>query len=195
MFVDMEYRGNRIAPWMTAGLSLRRLPVCLLLLAMTAVQVQAAGQAQERQIKAAYIYNFAKFTSWPTAAFADQGTLNLCIAGQDRLSGDIRQLQGKHAKGKRINVQQLSGSTVPDSCQMLYVASSKRGNFQGLMNDIKGKPVLTISEISRFSRSGGVIELYVYRGKVRFMINQTVARRSGLSISSRLLKLAKVVGG
>ncbi|MEO5343662.1 MAG: YfiR family protein [Gammaproteobacteria bacterium SHHR-1] len=166
---------------------------CCLLACLLADPIWAKGQAQERLLKAAFVYNFAKFTQWPTSSFSDgEASLNLCLIGQDGLNGDLRRLDGRLVKGRTLRVKALDGNTLPDSCHMAYIA---RSEGSGLARQLAGRPVLSISQISHFSRSGGIIELYRRNGKIRFRINRSAAQRAGLSISSRLLKLADVVGG
>jgi hypothetical protein len=166
---------------------------CYLLTASLMMPAWGQGQAQERLLKVAFIYNFAKFTQWPSASFANTaGALNLCLVGQDALSGDLRQLDGRSVQGHSLRVKTLDGNTLPDSCHMAYFA---RSQGTGLAQQLSSQPVLSISQANGFSRGGGIIELYKRNGKIRFRINRSAAQRAGLSISSRLLKLADVVGG
>jgi hypothetical protein len=174
-------------------LGLGALLLALLALAPLAL---AQNQAQERLLKAAYVYNFAKFTQWPTSAFpGDTSPLTLCIVGQDGLAAQLRQLGGRQAKGRSLEVRQVGGDAIPDDCQMAYLARSASGSQSGLLESIGDRPVLTISQTRRFGISGGIIELYQRNGKIRFSINQAAASRAGLRISSRLLKLADGLGG
>lgn len=164
-----------------------------LLLCLAAPHVLAENQAQERLLKAAFIYNFAKFTDWPSNAFDNSTSpLHLCVLGHDDLSGELRRLTGRSVKGRSLSVLQLDGKTLPERCHMAYIATPEG---RRLASQLSEQAVLTISQMPRFSRSGGIIELYNHDGKVRFNINRATAQRAGIHISSRLLKLAHRVDG
>jgi len=149
---------------------------------------------KERLLKAVFIYNFAKFTRWPENALGTEDeSLNLCVVGRDELAISLEQLGGKMIKRRSIAVDLLHGSKIPSRCHLLYIATSERGRYKKIIKALKGSAILTISELSGFSRSGGVVELYREKEKLRFIINLDAARGAGLIISSRLLGLATVL--
>ena len=53
--------------------------------------------------------------------------------------------------------------------------------------------MLTVSDMERFAHRGGIITLLTIQDRIRFEINVEAARRSGVKISSKLLKLANIV--
>jgi hypothetical protein len=172
------------------------LKVALLLVAVASPVVMAQQPAEEeRLLKAAFIYNFAKFTRWPEGTWDDdQASLNLCIAGTDELVTELELLGGKVVKGRSLTVTRLNEQNVAESCHIIYVATSESTNDLTITHTLRDKAVLTVSEIPHFARSGGTIELFRKEGRVRFIINLDVVRKSGLEISSRLLNLAEIVG-
>jgi hypothetical protein len=169
--------------WINAGLG-------LLLLVCVLPTTIGQDRVDERQLKTAFIYNFAKFTRWPKSTAAS-GTFALCIAGSDPTASSLNRLSGRKVKGRTVTIQSVSSAQSATGCQMLYFATSKQGSYRSLLNSLKTQPILTVSEIPRFSQSGGGIELYMRSGRLRFRINQGAAGRAGLGISSRLLKLSK----
>jgi hypothetical protein len=181
---------------MIAHSNLARRPVvvlCCLLSLLIGLPAQAQNTAQARLLKAAFVYNFVKFTSWPSASFSSKNSpLTLCVIGSDRLSGDLHQLDGRPAKGRTLRVLSMSNQAELDACNIVYVGRSEDAGWAGRLT---GKPILSISQSRGSSRKGGIIELYEQKGKVRFIINRAAARTAGLQISSRLLKLADVIGG
>lgn len=150
---------------------------------------------EEALLKAAFIYNFAKFTHWPEEARADRGApLSLCIAGEDDLAEALMRLRGRLVRGRPLSVQAFREAGVPGGCDMLYVAASEHRRQSNLVRPLRGLPVLTVSELPGFAHAGGSIELYREAERIRFIINLGAARAAGLEISPNLLRLAVVVG-
>lgn len=174
-----------------------KLLVCITLWLATAVVTVAIAKdhvGKERLLKAVFIYNFAKFTRWPNNAWGEEDApLTLCTTGHDKLVGALKRLKGKTIKGRPLIIQRLKNEQVPESCNMLYVATSKQRRYSNIINSIRDKPVLTISKLPRFAHSGGIIELYRRNNRIRFSINQSVAHEAGLSFSSRLLRSAILI--
>ena len=160
--------------------------------------IQAAGAQKltddERLFKAAFIYNFAKFTSWPDDTWTnDDAPLILCTAGQDELIEDLKRLGGKIVKGRSVSIRPVKKQAAPGSCHVLYIAQSEKKRYAKILESVRKKPVLTVSELPRFGSSGGIVELYREKNKTRFIINIDSSREAGLTLSSRLLRLAVVV--
>lgn len=165
-----------------------------LCLAVPAAQARNGGD-EEALIKAAFVYNFAKFTRWPDGAVEAAGApLTLCLAGEDELVDALDRLAGKTVKGRPLAVQAIKGGQVPRQCQMLYVAASEQRRQGDLVRPLQRQPILTISQLAGFARAGGVVELYREDGRIRFIINLAAARGAGLEISPNLLNLAVVIG-
>ncbi len=157
--------------------------------------VLAQNPAEEqRLLKAAFIYNFAKFTRWPQDTWGGpDGEMILCTAGEDGLVGELGRLGGKTVKGRKVRVLSLEGVGGPGDCHVLYVARSEQERYVDIVGSVGNDPVLTVSEIPQFGRSGGIIELYHEKDRIRFIINQGAAHRGNLKFSSRLLSLAIVI--
>jgi hypothetical protein len=182
--------------------ALRRLTTKLLpwtglgLLAWTAPAAGAGERGgEEALIKAAYVYNFAKFTRWPEHALGEAGMpLTLCVAGEDAAAEAMTGLAGKPVRGRPLAIVPVKGTAIPKGCHLLYIAASERRQGD-LVRSVRGQPILTISEWPDFARAGGIVELFQDKGRIRFAINLGVARGAGLEISPNLLSLAVVVVG
>ncbi|MDD4882548.1 MAG: YfiR family protein [Gallionellaceae bacterium] len=168
---------------------------CLWLFAGGGAVAMAQDSAEdELLLKAAFIYNFAKFTLWPEDAMGEAGTpFSLCIAGEDDLADALARLSGNQVKGRPLSILAVREARLPGRCQMLYVAASQQRGYPDLLRSLHGRPILTVSELPRFASSGGVIELYREHERVRFIINLGIARGAGLEISPSLLRLAAEV--
>jgi len=176
--------------------SMRLLASLLLLLWLGALPVAHAqgGAEEEHLLKAVFVYNFAKFTRWPESSWSDERQpLGLCTVGEDKLLAELERLSGRAIQGRTVDVVPLQRTGGWENCQVLYIARSEKGRYHTFVESLRGKPVLTVSEIHGFARSGGTIELYRDGEKIRFLINLTAARDAGLEISSRLLSLAEVI--
>lgn len=147
----------------------------------------------ERLFKAAFTYNFAKFTIWPENTPGQDGALILCTLGKSKLVTDLNRLGGKHIKGRAVAIKKVSSNQSKDHCHILYIAKSEKKNIAKILNSVNKKPILTVSDLSNFIKAGGIIQFYRKNGKTNLIINLDTARKSGLEISSRLLILAEVI--
>lgn len=168
---------------------------CLCLSAGSMRATNAQTHAKETPLlKAAFIYNFAKFTSWPESAWSlTTSPLNLCTVGQDDVVNELEKLEGKTIQQRSVGVQKLTRQQSRDNCQLLYIATSENKYYKNQLQSVQSKPVLTVSELPKFAQSGGIIEFQHIKGSTKFVINIAAARKSNLEISSRLLRLADVI--
>ena len=167
--------------------------MCLILsgLPVTAAENQVAD---DNLVKAAFIYNFAKFTRWPPPSRDGQKTpLNLCTTGKDALVSSLSRLDKETIGGRPVTISTFTPGIEANACHILYVAASEHRQFARYIQQTRDAPVLTISEIGNFAAAGGIIQLYREQQRIRFKINLDVARNRGLSLSSRLLELAELV--
>jgi hypothetical protein len=143
-------------------------------------------------VKAALLYNFAKFAEWSTLVPAEP--IAVCIVGNEPIAEALgAAVRGQNISGHPLDVKRPRDSTEWPSCQVLFIGEVKfRESLKGLVG-IKAAPILTVSDSPGFARSGGIIELYLEDGRMRFVINLDAVERSGLQLSSRLLGLAKVI--
>jgi hypothetical protein len=170
----------------------RILGVVLLALLVAAplrpTQVAAAGDdARASELKAAYLFNFAKLVEWPASTPAD--TLTICFVGASGVHDAFARAAGaKQVGARRIVVKPVSAPEPHAGCDVLYFEASLAGGAQHA--ETAAPAALTISDAQGFAAQGGMIELFSEGNRLRFKINLPVAQRAGLRISSSLLQLA-----
>ena len=154
----------------------------------------AAQEANEYQVKAAFLFNFAKFVEWPSTAGADPNApMVIGILGKDPFGPEIdRAIEGKTVNGRRLAVKRFSSLEAYEHCNILFVSSSERTNLSRILAAVRNRSVLTVSETDRFAQLGGIINFITIENRIRFEINQAAATRAGLKISSKLLSLGRV---
>jgi hypothetical protein len=170
------------------------LTVCLLLLGALGSAAHAQS-ATEYQVKAAFLFNFAKFAEWPgDVYFKPDAPLQICILGQDPFGHDLDQLvAGKTVNGHRIEVDHPEGIAPARTCEILFISATGRPQIQQILDGLKGANVLTVGDTPGFAQMGGVINFVLDDNRVRFEINLKAASNAHLKISSRLLTVAKLV--
>lgn len=155
-----------------------------------------AQRPTEYEVKAAFVYNFAKFTEWAPGAFAgDDAPIVIGVLGEDPFGAALgRTVRGKTVKGRRLAVRRFSkAGDGLRTCHILFVSASESGRLASVFKHLQGEPVLTVGEIEGFGEKGGMINFVLDQHRIRFEINPEVAERAGLKLSSRLLKLARIV--
>jgi len=173
----------------------RRLVALVTALAMVAMPSIAvpAQEANEQLLKVAFIYNFAKFTTWPDSVFADaKAPITFCVVGKHEFGNAFDSVQGKSVGGRTVVVKYLSAYRDKDDCQVVYVAPSEKARLPKIVSTSKEVHALTVSDLDGFGESCGIIRMV--RGaddRIGFEINVKAAEESGLKLSSKLLNLAK----
>jgi hypothetical protein len=155
--------------------------------------VTQAQSATEYQVKAAFLFNFAKFVEWPAdAVHGADAPLQICLLGQDPFGHEFEEVIGdKSVNGHRIEVIHPSGVPQARGCQIIFVASSEKGQVLEILRGLRGASVLTVGDIPGFAEMGGIINFVLDDGRVRFEINMKAAERAHLKLSARLLTVAK----
>lgn len=151
---------------------------------------QVAERYSEYDVKAAMLYNFAKFVQFPQERAGESDELQLCILGVDPFGVSMNSVEGKIAQGRRVTVRRLESSEELGRCHIVFVSSSERENLGGILALASG---LTVSEIERFAKRGGMVGLVNQRNRVRIQVNLEAAESAGLRISSKLLQVANIV--
>jgi hypothetical protein len=172
-------------------MKLLRLPIALfLLLISAAASVAAEG---EYQIKAAMLYNFAKFVDWPVNTFGSDSRITFCLVGKSPLNGPIQPMQGKSVKGRTVLIRQIVRPDEVGGCQILFIPRSEHARVSTYLQLSSRYSILTVSDLEKFTVSGGMIGFYEEDNKIRFEINLEAAQKRHLQISSYLLNLARRV--
>ncbi|HKS81272.1 MAG TPA: YfiR family protein [Candidatus Acidoferrales bacterium] len=159
----------------------------------------AGGTAQqtpsEYQLKAAFLFNFAKFVDWPPESFANpQAPFAICVLGKDPFGRALDDLSPGKTIGERpVVVERLKDAHNAKHCQVVFVSGSESRNLAGILEGLRGTNALTVGDSNGFAVAGGAIQFTVEENHVRFLINPEAGERAGLKFSSKLLALAKIV--
>ncbi len=155
---------------------------------------QGKSPSPEYLVKAAFLYNFAKFVEWPAEAFVDdQTSIILCILGKDPFGDALDTIKNKIVRGRKLVIKRLRESKELEKCHILFISQSEKQGLAKVFETIKDWHVLTIGDMENFAQRGGIINLITVKNKIHFEINIDVAQHSDLKISSQLLKLATII--
>lgn len=161
------------------------------LLALHGAARSEATASPEYALKAAFIYNFAKFTTWSERA---DHTITLCIVGRDPFGAAIEPLEGKEIGMAKLTIRHTkSVGEALRSCQIVFLAESEVDNFLARSDSFRESGVLTIADKEGAARQGVMIELTPEDKKIGFEFNQEAARVGHVQISSKLLRIARKV--
>lgn len=158
----------------------------------------AYGQSQnelENRLKAVYLFNFLQFTKWPDSVFTDaRAPIILGVVGNDPMGTALDEAVKAEKVGEHpINVVRFRTRDEITKCQALFIGLTEKDSCQTILNAVQGSPTLTVSEISGFNYLGGCIRLYVENNKLRFEINMKSVKEARLKMSSKLIRLAKII--
>jgi hypothetical protein len=143
-------------------------------------------------IKAVFLFNFARFTEWPSSAAT--GPLTLCVLGDAEVASRLDRLVGDRAiNGRDVSVASLATFQIIKSCHLLYIAGDDTVRIGGALDAVSTLPVFTVTDGERFLHARGVATLYTEDGRFRFAINSDAVSRAGLRLSSKVLGLARLV--
>ena len=179
----------------TLALCLSFAPLVVPIAGLGGVVLAAADEpSREYRIKAAFIYNFAKFTHWPDSSFPDvTAPLEFCVFGEDPFGGALNSIAGKTIRGRKVAVRRVTSVEDGAGCHLLFISASELPRLGVILETLTGRPVLTVADMPDFARAGGIISLKTNeQDRLRFEINTGIAKRAGLRISSKLLSLAEI---
>jgi hypothetical protein len=174
-------------------LSLLLVGLCLLLTNVKALN--AASSLEEQTVLAALALNIVRFTSWPPDTQRQmKNTLAFCVVGDNVAQESFATIDNKAVGDKTLHVINLSRLRNFEQCHVLYISELKQNVLLQVFLETKKLPLLTIGEGYDFATQGGMVGLENVDGKINLNINLPVVRESNLTISARLLKLAKIIG-
>lgn len=168
--------------------------------AQSAVSSVAAGTApadkisREYLIKAAILYNFAKFAEWPAAAFSDDSApLRICVIGDDPFGPALDSLDGKTVRNRPLITGPIAKVEEAAACHILFVSASEKDRMVAILDRVGALPILTVADMGHFASSGGIVALKKDEDRSRLEINIGAAVKAHLKLSSKLLRLADTV--
>lgn len=162
-------------------------------LGAAAVEPLEPPRPTEYEVKAAYLYHFAKFVKWP----AEQSlgpTFVVAVLGVDPF-GEVldKTFAGKTLAERKPEIRRIDSPSAASDAQLLFVASSEKARLAQVLKTLESSSVLTVGEMEGFSERGGMIALKVRDDVVRFDINLVQVERARLKMSSQVIRLAQRV--
>ncbi len=166
----------------------------LLLVSLVPELAHAQARPTEYQVKAAFIYNFAKFVEWPASSFTSTtAPLQLCVLGNNTLYADLQNIVAEKSIDSRpLQVRRVEMSEIK-GCHVLFIGSVESYRLQQALQAAQGASVLTIGDVAGFLDQGGIINFIFDQNRIRFDVNLKAAQTAQLQLSSKLLSLAKSV--
>jgi hypothetical protein len=156
---------------------------------------RAAEPSREYQLKAVFLFNFAQFAEWRPESFADKDApLVICILGADPFGTFLDEtVRDEMVRGRRLVVERYQKLEEIKTCHILFISQSKTGELNQILEALKGKPILTVSDITGSALRGVMIRFITEQNKIRFRINTEAVKEASLSLSSKLLRNAQIV--
>lgn len=149
----------------------------------------------EYRVKAAFLFYFANFVDWPESSYAsDESPVRLCVLGDDPFGQVLDQVvEKKRVKGRSLEIMRGHSLDALGDCHLLFISESENARLRRILQGVQGKHVLTVYESPEVIRLGGAIGFVLDQRKVRFEINLGATQKAGLTVSSKLLNVARRV--
>lgn len=157
------------------------------------VSTGIADAPRESQIKAAFLYNFTQFVSWPAQTFSEADSpMVIGVVGSDPFGSDLDDtIAGKTVGNRKLTVKRLSSEDA--TCHILFVATQDVRRRDTIIEKLHKIPVLTVGNGIEFAKSGGMIGFYLQDNRVKLAINVMATQNAGLNVSSQLLRISNIV--
>jgi hypothetical protein len=146
-------------------------------------------RVEEYSLKAAFFWRFLQFSEWSHEA----DSFRVCVAGNAEVLPAFTALEKQTLRGESVLVQRISDSRGIAGCDALFVAADSPLSHADFIQAGRGRPILTVGEREGFAKGGGMIGLYFEGARLKFEVNLNATEEAGVKISSRLMKLARVV--
>ena len=155
----------------------------------------ATPVVREYQIEAIFLFNFAQFVDWPPEAFSGPGDpLVIGILGNDPFGAYMDEaVRGERVNDRPIVIRRFARVEDITTCHILFISRSESARLDQILGRLKGRSILTVSDIDDFNQSRGMIRFVIEKNKIRLRINLGAAKSAGLKISSKLLRPAQIV--
>ena len=165
-----------------------------LMLVMLVSGICRAESFNEYQVKAAFLYAFAKFVEWPPVSVSAPSTMGICILGADPFGSFLTDaVRGKTIGERALVVYRLTSMKEASACQILFIAASERSRMPAVIASVSNIGLLTVGDTPEFASQGGIIGLQRDGERIRLSVNLAAAENAKLQISSRVLSLATIV--
>jgi hypothetical protein len=179
---------------MARGIKEKFLFLCLPILLLAAPTFSQNVPSREEQVKAAMLYNFVQFVEWPADAFAASDSPLIIGVMNPNPFGDVldQLVRGKSVNSHPIIIRHCNSADEIQGCHALFVPAARESDLNSIFRKIADKPVLSVGESDAFPWAGGIMRFYTEDNKIRFEVNVDAAVRARLTISSKLMKLARI---
>ena len=173
--------------WPGAILIISALTLCSIELPGAAVDADASDE-----LKSVIVKNFLRYTTWPEAGSANS-PLTVGVVGRSSFAQVLHGLlDGKPVNGRNVQVVELKPGTTGNCCDLVYIASDRNSDIRQALQTLRASHILTIGEADNFLDYGGAVNLLQVDGHMGFEVNLDALTRSGVEISSRLLRLGQI---
>ena len=174
-------------------IAFRRLSILLVFCNVFFATAQIA--TREYQVKAAFLFNFSQFVEWPAQTFANpESRAVIGIFGKDPFGTYLEETIVNETINKHpLVIQHFNTVDEITNCQILFINLNDKNQLRLLIEKLKGKNILTVSDANNFAKMGGMVRFYIKDDKINIQINLDAAKEENLIISSKLLKLAEIV--
>jgi hypothetical protein len=173
---------------------LRALAVAVL---VWAAPILAVGAPTEYQVKAVFLFNFSQFVEWPAQSLGSAATpFSICIVGEDRFGMELdAAVRGENVQGHPFVVKRFAHpAAIESSCHIVFIDNSEASQLDSITGALGGHAVLTVTDIEHSAERGAIIQFTNDRNRLRLRINVAAAKSAGLTISSKLLRPAEIIG-
>jgi hypothetical protein len=150
-------------------------------------------QASEARLKAAFLFKFGDYVEWP-AAPASNLPLRIGVVDDEELAAELSKLvANRQVGGRPVQVRRLHRGQALGDNEVLFVGRLADARLDELLEPLRGKPTLVVTESADGLREDSVINFVVMDGKLRFDLSLPAAAARRLRISSRLIPVARRV--
>jgi hypothetical protein len=169
--------------------------LCLMLFCLDLSVARGQTVSHEYPLKAVFLFNFAQFTDWPTNAFEKPDSpLVIGVLGDDPFGALLDDaVRDEIVNGRKFVVERYRRVEDIKICHILFISQSETRRLDKIVATLKGKPVLTVSEIDNSAYNGVRVQFITENNKIRFRINMDSLKEANLTMSSKLLRVAEII--
>ena len=176
--------------------NLRLLLVAALSLFVGGQGLCAADAPTENQVQAVFLFNFSRFVEWPAQAFAaPTDPFVIGIVGSDPFGARLDEaVRNEQINGHPLTVRRFRSAAEIENCQILFIDRSEIARLGSIQTALDHRNTLTVSQADDAAKHGVMIQFATENSRIRLRINVEAAKAAGLTISSKLLRPADIVG-
>ncbi|HEY4339439.1 MAG TPA: YfiR family protein [Steroidobacteraceae bacterium] len=171
----------------------RQAGVFLALLCATAA---GAAAPDAYQVEAVFLLHFTQFVDWPADAFSDaHAPFIIGVLGRDPFGTALDDaVRGETVNGHPLVVKRFAAAADMSPCQILFIDRSAVSDANRIIGSVSHSGTLTVSDVAVPGPEDVIIRFLNEDRRIRLRINVDFARTAGLTISSKLLRPAQVIG-